>query len=194
MSRSLFAFALALGTLAPRVAPAQRAAARPAASESFWVSAGLGPTWMRVSCDICREDRGIGASGYVAIGGSAGRRVLVGAEATGRFKHEGTVHETAWSFGAVARWFPNARRHLYWKVGLGVQLYRLEDGQDVLSASPLGAQVGIGWELPLNRHLRWTPSATVHVASWGGMMKLNGAPAVDVALTMVQVGIGVTRR
>jgi len=176
----------------PRVAAAQRAAPR---AESFWVSAGIGPTWLRVSCEICRSDRGTGLSGYVAIGGSGGRGVLVGAEATGRFKRDGSVRETVWGFGAVAHWFPSLRRRLYWKVGAGVQLYRIEDGQDVLTASPFGVQVGIGWELPLSRRLRWTPSATMHIASVGGGLKLNGASSIhDVALTMVQVGIGVTRR
>ncbi|HKC39455.1 MAG TPA: hypothetical protein VKC15_07960 [Gemmatimonadales bacterium] len=196
MSLRPFAFAFALVTAGnfsvPRVAPAQRGAPR---AESFWLSAGVGPTWLRVSCNICRSNRGTGVSGYVAIGGSGGRGVLVGAEATGRFKREGSVRETVWGFGAVAHWFPSPRRRLYWKIGAGVQLYRIEDGQDVLTASPFGVQVGIGWELPLSRRYRWVPSATVHIASLGGGLKLNGASSVnDIALTMVQLGIGVTRR
>ena len=151
---------------------------------------------MRVSCSICRSDRGTGLSAYVALGGSAGRRTLVGAQATGRFKRDGSVRETVWSFSAVTYWYPNPRRRqLYWKAGAGVQLYRVEDGQDVLTASPLGVQLGIGWEYPLNRRLRLVPTATVQVASWGGGLKFNGASSVgDVALTMVQVGVGVTRR
>ena len=95
----------------------------------------------------------------------------------------------------MAHWFPNPRRRLYWKAGAGVQLYHLEGAQGVLTASPLGVQLGVGWELPLNRRLRWTPSASVHIASVGGGLKFNGTSSVDdVALTMVQVGIGVTRR
>src|SRR6266705_253721 len=193
MSRSLLVIAFALGAFAPRVAPAQRAAPRSRA-ESFWLRAGIGPTWLRVSCSICRSDRGTGVSAYVAIGGSAGRRALVGAEATGRFKRDGSVRETNWSFSAVSFFYPNPRRReLFWKVGAGVQLYRLEDGTDVLTASPFGVQVGIGWELPLSRTLRWVPSATLHVASWGGPLKFNGAASVgDLALTMVQLGVGVT--
>ena len=192
MSRRPFLLALALLGLAPRVAPAQRGSPR---AESFWFSAGIGPTWLRVSCEICRSDRGTGVSGYIAIGGSGGRGVLVGAEATGRFKREGGVRETVWGFGAVAHWFPSTRRRLYWKAGAGVQLYRIEDGTDVLTASPFGVQVGVGWELPLSRRYRWVPSATLHIASVGGGLKLNGASSVnDVSLTMLQVGIGVTRR
>ena len=200
MSHRPFVLAFALVSVgplvAPRVAPAQRAAPRAAPrAESFWLSAGIGPTWLRVSCEICRSDRGTGMSGYVAIGGSGGRGLLVGAEATGRFKREGSVRETVWGFGAVARWFPNPRRRLYWKLGAGAQLYRIEDGQDVLTATPFGVQLGIGWELPLSRRFRWTPSATVHIASVGGGLKLNGASSIhDVALTMVQLGFGVTRR
>ena len=193
MSRSLFVFAFALATFGtPRVAHGQRAVPR---AESFWVSAGIGPTWLRVSCGICRTSRGTGVSGYVAIGGSGGRGVRVGAEATGRFKHDGSVRETVWSFGAVVHWSPSPRRRIYWKAGAGVQLYRLEGEDGVVTASPLGVQLGVGWELPLSRRLRWAPSASVHIASVGGGLKFNGTSSVDdVSLTMVQVGIGVTRR
>ena len=195
MSRAPWVLLFAL--IVPSAA-AQRAtrAGAGAGAASFWLSAGLGPAWLRASCSICRSDRGTGLSGYVAIGGSAGRRTLVGAEATGRFKRDGAVRETDWSFSAVTFLYPNPRRRqLFWKVGAGVQLYRIEDGTDVLTATPVGVQVGIGWELPLSRTLRWVPSATVHVASWGGGLKFNGASSVgDIALTMVQLGVGVTRR
>ena len=194
MSRRIVVLLFVLGTLtAPGGAGAQRASLR---AESFWVGAGVGTTWLRVSCSICRSDRGTALSGYVALGGSAGRRVLIGAEATGRAKRDGAVRETVWGFGAVTYWYLNPRRRqLYWKVGAGVQLYRIDDGQDVLTASPVGVQFGIGWEHPLNRHLRLVPSATLNVASWGGPLKFNGASSVeDIALTTVQLGLGVTRR
>jgi len=194
MSRNSLLLLLALSALTPSVAPAQRAAPQ-RRNDGFWFGAGLGPAWLRVSCSICSSDRGTAFSGYVALGGSAGRRTLVGAEATGRYKRDGDIKETNWSVNAVAFWYPSARRKLYWKLGAGVQLYRLEDGTDVLTASPFGVQAGIGWELPLSRRLRWTPSATLHVASWGGALKFNGASSVsDIALTMVQVGVGVTSR
>ena len=38
-------------------------------------------------------------------------------------------------------------------------------------------------------------SVLAHVASWGGALKFNGASSVsDIALTMIQVGVGVTNR
>lgn len=195
MSRGHLLLLLALSTLAPSVARAQRAAPARTRNDGFWFGAGLGPAWLRVSCSICSSDRGTALSGYITLGGSAGRRTLVGAEATGRYKRDGTIKETNWSVSAVAYWYPTARRKLYWKLGAGVQLYRLEDGTDVLTATPFGVQAGIGWDLRLSRRLRWTPSATLHVASWGGALKFNGASSVsDIALTMVQVGVGVTNR
>jgi len=189
-SSLLCGFAL-LAALAPAAAQGR--------SDTFWLGAGVGPGWLRVSCPICRSNRGTGVSGYLAIGGSAGRRTLVGAEATGRFKREGSVRERNWGFSAVAYWYPNPRRkQFFWKLGAGVQLYRLEDGTDVLTASPLGLQVGIGTEFPLggrSGRLRLVPSATLSVASWGGGLKFNGASSLDdVALTMVQIGVGVIRR
>ena len=195
MSHKPFVLAFALVTLTATGAPAQRRAAPAPSGGSFWVSAGIGPTWLRVSCSICRSSRGTGVSGYVGIGGSGGRNVLVGAEAAGRFRRDGSVRETVWSFGAVALWFPNPRRRMYLKTGAGVQLYRLEGTQGVITANPLGVQLGVGWEIPLSRRLRWTPTASLHIASVGGGLKFNGTSSVDdVALTMLQVGFGVSRR
>src|SRR5882762_4127787 len=166
-SSLLCGFAL-LAALAPAAAQGR--------SDTFWLGAGVGPGWLRVSCPICRSNRGTGVSGYVAIGGSAGRRTLIGAEATGRFRRDGAVRETNWSFSAVTYLYLNPRRRqLFWKVGAGVQLYRLEDGQDVLTASPFGVQVGIGWELPLSRSLR--RPTTRRARSWGGGLKFNGSSA-----------------
>jgi len=197
-SSLLCGFALFLLCGFALLAPLAPAAAQ-GRSDTFWLGAGVGPGWLRVSCPICRSNRGTGVSGYFAIGGSAGRRTLVGAEATGRFKREGSVRERNWGFSAVAYWYPNPRRkQFFWKLGAGVQLYRLEDGTDVLTASPLGLQVGIGTEFPLggrSGRLRLVPSATLSVASWGGGLKFNGASSLDdVALTMVQIGVGVIRR
>jgi len=188
-SSLLCGFAL-LAALAPAAAQGR--------SDTFWLGAGVGPGWLRVSCPICRSNRGTGVSGYFAIGGSAGRRTLIGAEATGRFKRDGSVRERSWGFSAVAYWYPNPRRkQFFWKLGAGVQLYRIEDGTDVLTASPLGLQVGVGTEFPLGRRgrFRLVPSATLSVASWGGGLKFNGASSLDdVALTTVQIGVGVMRR
>jgi hypothetical protein len=189
MRKASWLLVLTLVAVAPPSA-AQRS------SDSFWLGAGVGGAWLRVSCPICRSDRGTGVSGYVAIGGSAGRHTLIGAEATGRFKRDGSVRERNWGFSAVAYWYPNPRRkQFFWKLGAGVQLYRLEDGTDVLTASPFGLLVGIGAEFPLSGDVRLVPSAALSVASWGGGLKFNGASSLDnVALTMVQVGVGVMRR
>jgi hypothetical protein len=189
----VFALAAFAAPAAPRAATAQRR--RGAQTESFWVAGGLGATWLRASCSICARDRGTGVSVYGGLGGTAGRRVLIGAEAAGRFKRDGDIRERVWSFGAVTYWYPDARRRLFWKLGAGVLLYRIDDGQDVLTAAPFGLQLGAGYETPLDRRLWLVPSASLHVASWGGGLKFNGADAVgDFGLTMLQLSLGVKRR
>ena len=189
MLRSFCILAVALcGLTTPSAAQAR--------NESFWFGGGVGGAWLRVSCSICRANRGTGVAGYIGVGGSAGRRTLIGAEATGRLKRDGSVRERNWGFSAVAYWYPNPRRkQFFWKLGAGVQLYRLEDGTDVLTASPFGLEVGVGTEFPFSGRFLLVPSATLSVASWGGGLKFNGASSLDdVSLTMVQVGVGVMRR
>jgi hypothetical protein len=174
---------------------AQRA---PATNDGFWFGATLGPGWVRVGCDICQSDRGWGPSGALRLGGRVSRAVLIGAEATGWVGGEGTgsgeVDERLWGVSAAAYWYPNPRRPLYWKGGIGLLSYRAEDATDALTSSALGIQLGAGWDVRVGRHWFLTPSIGLFLASLASELKFNGAEVQDNAnLSLVQIGLSVTR-
>ena len=174
---------------------AQRAQAT---NNGFWFGATLGPGWVRVGCDICNADRGWGPSGSLRLGGRVSRKVLIGAEATGWLGGEGSgneeVDERLWGVSVAASWYPNPRRALYWKGGIGLLSYRAEDAADALTSSALGVQLGAGWDLRVGRNWFVTPSAGLFIASLAGELKFNGAEVQDNAnLSLVQLGLAVTR-
>jgi hypothetical protein len=163
--------------------------------DALWFGGGLGPGVARVSCDICRDNRGTALTGVLRLGGRLKRGVLVGVEATlwaGRV--ERGVNEAMWGLGPVAYVYPRARGTFYWKAGAGLLSWRSTDGQDVLSAGALGVVLGAGWEFRIARQVSLAPYASVFAASIGGNIKFNGGTVQRGAgLMLAQLGLSITK-
>jgi hypothetical protein len=188
--RSVLAGAALSAALAGTLA-AQEAQGR----DALWLSAGVGPGVARVSCDICRADRGSALTGTLRLGGRLKRGVLVGAEATLWARGVGSgVHETMWGLAAVGYFYPRPRGAFYWKAGAGILSWRSTDGQDVLSDDAVGAVLGAGWELPLGRQFALAPYVSVFAAGLGGAIKFNGGTIQPHAgLILAQLGVSLTK-
>lgn len=163
--------------------------------DALWFGAGLGPGVARVSCDICRADRGTAATGVLRLGGRLTRGVLVGAEATlWAGGVQGGVTETMWGLGPVGYFYPRAGGTFYWKAGVGFLSWRSTDGHGVLSSGALGVVLGAGWEFRVARQVALAPYASLSAASIGGDIKFNGATIQrDAGLLLAQVGVSLTK-
>ena len=163
--------------------------------DALWFGAGLGPGVARVSCSICRANRGTAATGVLRLGGRLKRGVLIGAEATlWAGGAQSGIRESMWGLSAVGYFYPRPRGTFYWKAGLGTLSWRSADGQDVLSSNALGVVAGAGWELRISRQLTLAPYASVFVASIGGDIKFNGSTIErDAALMLGQLGLSLTK-
>lgn len=169
---------------------AQRAGAGDALFFGASVSRGLA----RVSCEICRSNRGTAFSGSLRLGGQLRPGVLVGAEADGWLKSEANVDERLWGLSVVASFYPG-RGPFYWRGGIGMLLHRIDDDTDVLSTSAFGIKLGLGYEIPLGPRVRVAPELTFFAASPGGSVRLNGAEVFqDADLMLLQLGMSLTRR
>lgn len=192
MLRLRVGFAVAaLGLL---VAPleAQQAAARPARGGQ-WLGLGVGSGWGRVTCGVCASNRHTSITGYVKAGGTLSRRTLLGVEADGWMRSSDDVDEFLIGVAAQLYLYPNARKRLFYKAGVGMMLYQIDDGPGRLTSTAFGPSVGVGYDLPVSPTVSFTPFASAFVASLGGEIKFNGERLRnDGGLMLVQVGVGVT--
>jgi len=158
----------------------------------FWMSGGVGGGWTRVSCAICTPARTLGPTAHVRVGASLRPGMLLGAEANGwtRNRDEGG---RAWSgsIGAVAFLYPKPEGPFFVKAGVGYMTYRADEG---VNTGNVGVQLGAGYEFRVGGSLYLTNYANLHASSFGSL-RADGAVAVDdVSLSMLQIGVGITRR
>lgn len=173
--------------------------ARPAAAqegptrEGFWWGFGLGYGWVHVGCDICDSDRSTSISGLGRAGGTINSRVLLGAEANGWTRSEDEVDEYLGSITVVAYWYTRPGGNFHLKTGFGYAAYRIDDGENALTSSGFGPQIGAGYEFRLARSLSLAPYLNALITLPTGKIYLNGdQQADDVSLGLIQLGLGVT--
>ncbi|MCG8468332.1 MAG: hypothetical protein MJB57_09015 [Gemmatimonadetes bacterium] len=162
---------LLLGLLA--CAPGQLEAQRPHRS-GLWIELGAGPTATRVSCTRCTEvTRGSGPVGYTRIGGSLSGGVLFGLESSTQVDEAFGVESGAeealsenTAINAILLWFPS-RTGFFFKAGVGYARGRLTvepeaESPVVAEGNGVGMTFGVGWDLPITRHV----SISLNAASW----------------------------
>jgi hypothetical protein len=161
-----------------------------AAENRFWISAGAGGGWARVACAICRADRNLGPAAYLRVGVSAREGLLIGTEVNAWTREREDEREWTRALGAVAYLYPRAAGPLFVKGGVSYVGFSVDD----VSIGTLGVQLGAGYEFRVGRHLYITNYLNL-IASSFGTLHVDGDAAVrDVGLTLLQAGVGFTRR
>lgn len=175
------------------VAAEPLASQQPARRGGQWLGFGVGTGFGRVSCPICQANRKGSISGYVKAGGTLNRRTLLGMEASGWMRSEDGADELMVALAGSVYWYPNSRKRLFYKAGLGVMHYKTDDGPNRLTSTAFGPQLGAGYDMPISPSVSVTPFANWLVASLGGELTFNGDRfRDDVGLMLIQLGVGVT--
>lgn len=161
--------------------------------EGFWWGFGVGYAAPRVFCDICDSNRRASVSAGVRMGGTVSPGLLLGGELNGWTRSNGPVGEYMGTLGGLLYWYPNPAGSFYLKAGLSYVAYRIDDGQDAITSSGFGPQVGAGYEIGIRRNLTIVPFFNSIVTLPTGNLQLNGdRQATGVSLALVQLGIGLT--
>ncbi|MDZ4864681.1 MAG: hypothetical protein SGJ01_14715 [Gemmatimonadota bacterium] len=184
--------ALALGLLAATHAPvaAQRAATTP--RHGLWVGAGLGLGSAQLTCSVCRGGRDGGTTGYLRIGTTVGRNVLVGAETNIWYHTAGQVDYLMAALSGVVYLYPRPGSGLYLKTGAGFAQYSAKDNTDKVSSNSLALQVGAGWEILMTRSLSIVPFLNF-LGTTGGDVRINRTiSGLSANTSLIQLGVGVT--
>src|SRR3990172_8975580 len=93
------------------------AAQRPQDRSGFWFGFGLG--YGNIGCNDCDNRSGSG-SGYLKLGGTVSKKVLIGFEANGWAKSEDDATVSLVNGSAVVYFYPSATGGFHLKGGLGL--------------------------------------------------------------------------
>ncbi len=198
-------FAIAAIALWGGTLPAQKTNApskKPAASSQAnvgsnragqWLGVGIGSGWGRFTCEVCEASRGASVSGYFRVGGTLSSKFLLGVEADGWMRGVEDVDHFMLGVAAQLFFYPNSRKRLYYKAGLGIMLYQASDEDGSVTTQAFGPNLGAGYDIPISGAVSLTPFVSVFIASLGGDINFNGEQfRSDGGLLLAQLGMGVT--
>jgi hypothetical protein len=161
----------------------------------FWYALSVAPGWSRVSCQICAGQRESGISAFVALGGTTSRALRIGGELAGWRQTGEGITQTLMSIGAMANWYPGAKRRFYLRGGASLLMHRASDGTDVVTSSGIGPQLGLGYEAAAGRHWLVAPFLHYSIGVFGGDVNFNGGEASGSArVSFLQAGVSLTHR
>jgi hypothetical protein len=89
-------------------------------------------------------------------------------------------------------WHPR-RKGYFLMGGAGLASYRASNDNEVVSSSSVGATFGGGLQLPMIRRFSFTPFA-IYTTSFLANLKLDRTVVTGASVSLLQVGIGITRR
>jgi len=160
------------------------------ARQGLWWSVGPGYGWAYVSCDICDSyrDRGLSATGRV--GGTLSRSVLLGAELNGWTRSEEEVDEYLGIIGVATYWYPNPRGGFHLKGGLSYVAYRIDDGEDAITSTGFGPQLGLGYDFRVARRFSIQPYVSAVLTLPTATIDFNGNRQADGGrLSLIHAGL-----
>jgi hypothetical protein len=169
---------MALGSQAQAQYPQER--------RGFWF--GFGAGYGSVGCDDC-EDRSGSASGYIKLGGTLSRKLLLGFEANGWAKTHDDATLSFLNGNAVLYVYPASGSGFHFKAGLGFSSvsYQFEAGNATVTVDRSGAGgiLGLGWDVRIGRNISLVPFANV----LGGTFSEDGE---RFTFNHAQLGLGLT--
>lgn len=170
--------ALAL-TLCLAVVPGDAGAQTPQIREGFWFNIGLGAG--SLGCSEC-DERVMGLSGGLALGGAANEQWLVGVFSNGWAKAEDGVTVTAGSLVFGARFYPSLEVGFFLVGGLGVGIVSAQVPEfGSISETGSGVLLGLGWDIGIASDVSLTPF-------WNGVVVAIDGGNVNFG----QLGLGLT--
>ena len=184
--------ALALGLLAVTRTPveAQRASTTP--RHGLWVGAGLGLGSAQMTCSVCQGGRDRGTTGYLRIGTTVGKNVLLGAETNIWYHTQSRIDYLLAAISGVVYLYPRPGSGFYLKTGAGFAQYSAKDNTDKVSSNSIALQVGAGWEVLLTRSMSIVPFLNF-LGTTGGDVRINRTiSGLSANTSLIQLGVGVT--
>lgn len=171
------------------------------ARKGFWYGGGVGTGAGSMHCGICEHEREQGSSGYLRVGTTLNRKMLIGIEGSGWQRSADAGKRRLLSLTGGAWWYPNPRHGYYLHWGAGVSRWRASEEQQAVVSQAMALVVGAGYEVRLNPVLSIVPYLNA-LGSSSGALWLEDKSDVSFErrklptgghAVLLQIGIGITR-
>jgi hypothetical protein len=164
----------------------------PQRRDGFWIGFGLGYGSASISCDNCTSGSRIGGfTGFLKLGGTPSRNVLVGASLNGWTRATQGVNESIGNITASLFYYPVTASGFFVTGGLGFSAYNINSSPEV-NGSGWGFTGGAGYDVRVGRNVSLTPVVNYVYGALGDF----GVPGIGTARgwkqNVIDVGLGVT--
>jgi len=191
--RALVAVSLVSSSLLLSAPPAHAEQYR----SGFWFGLGAGYGSAQVDCDGCgSSDREGSLSGYVRLGGTLNRHVLLGVRANAWSKEREGTRVTLGNGSGTLTLYPGAYSGFFLEVGFGVAWVDTSVRQgafDVsVSKAGFGFTTSIGWDLRIGRNVSLTPMVSYYYGHPGDISLDRVVVLSDVRQSNAEFSLGIT--
>lgn len=162
--------------------------------DSFWFSVGAGYGTAATDCDYCTGNRESGNGFFLRFGGASSPHASLGVEASLWNRNDEESRIGFKTLLGILQAYPSASAGLFFDFGLGVSRTHMQFPSIDYVRTAVAVEFGAGYDIPLNRHFAFTPSA-FYVKSLGsaGSTQFNGS-SIDEELNpnYFQVSLGIS--
>lgn len=193
----VFAFVMATGALLPLPLLAQRFPSQDRAGmtrRQFWGALSLGNATASLSCSVCRDmsDRSVAAG--LTLGVRQTSRMYLGIQLDGWYRFSGGENDRIYSVGPLVQYYPNGKRPLFVRLGLGWAGFLATDEDENISSRSVAAQLGVGYDFAISQSYLLTPFVS-YMRGAGGRLTVNGENAtLPAGVELLQYGLQMTLR
>jgi hypothetical protein len=166
----------------------------PQRHQGVYATFGLGYGSAKVACDQCGDTSRTGdLTGFLNVGGALSQSILLGGEVTGWSKvTDSNDNLSTGTANAVISWYPSTREGFFIKGGLGFGFIRgdKDTGQGGIKAfdsSGIGYQLGLGYDMRIQRNLSVTAVANFYGGNVGDIGTIR-----NVSFNVIQFMAAVT--
>ena len=168
----------------------------PQRRDGFWIGFGLGYGSANIKCDQCVDSSGVGGvTGFVKLGGTPSRNVLIGGAINGWWRTNEGMTETIANVTASVYLYPVTRSGFFVTGGLGLSTYHANTFP-ASDGTGLGLTAGAGYDIRVGRDVSLTPVVNFVYGALGDFdvpLSSGGfATARGWKQHVIDVGVGVT--
>jgi len=170
-------------------------AQHPQTREGFWIGFGFGHGSADLKSptldSLGATGREGGTTGFVKLGGTLSKSVLLGGEVNAWVKSESGVTFTVGNVSAAAYFYPAPQTGFFVKGGVGYGSTRFSNSRPA-TASGFGFLAGVGYDVRVGANISLTPVANFYFGSDGDMTE-NGTKVISsLKHNVFDFGLGIT--